>query len=121
MTNREYLVPITAENAVAGIVGSVVAVTGEKLQLVVVYLDPGEVIEWHSHPHETMVTLVEGEYDVWIGDEQFTLKPGWALWIPSDVPHRAVVGDQPVVEIEAFSPPRKEYAELMPDYDFRTV
>ncbi len=117
--HSKYVAPITEDHAEQGRVGRSVVLTGERLQLAVVYLQPHAEIPWHSHPNETMVTLTQGSYDMWIGDEQFRLVPGWAAWIPGDVPHRAVVGDELTIEVEAFAPPRDEYAQRTPQFDFR--
>ena len=114
-----YLVPITREHAVAGDLCRTVALTGERLQFVVNYLEPGTEIPWHSHQAEVMVTLQAGELEVWVGDERFVLRPGFAAWIPSNVPHRAIVGAEPAVEVEAFAPVREEFARLTPQADFR--
>lgn len=119
MEKNRYLVPISAEHAVQGRVGKSVVLTGENLQLAIVYLEPGSEIPWHSHPNEAMVTLIQGSYEMWIGEERLKLEPGWAAWIPSNVPHRAVIGDELTVEVEAFSPPREEYADRNPASDFR--
>lgn len=114
-----YLARITLDQAVEGLVGKSVVLTGDRLQLAYVYLEPHAEIPWHSHPAETLVTLVQGGYDLWIGDEHFWLEPGWAAWVPSNVPHRVRVGDQLTVEVEAFAPPREEYAIRTRQYDFR--
>jgi quercetin dioxygenase-like cupin family protein len=115
----KYLAPITLENAGPARAGRSVVLTGEQLQLAIVYLTPGAEIPWHSHPNETMVTLIQGRYELWIGDEHLTLEPGWAAWIPANMPHRALVGPEQTVEIEAFAPPRDDYAGRTPQFDFR--
>lgn len=117
--SSKYLAPITPEHAGPARAGRSVVLTGEQLQLAIVYLTPGAEIPWHSHPNETMVTLTQGRYELWIGDEQLTLEPGLAAWIPADMPHRAVVGPEPTIEVEAFAPPRDDYAGRTPQFDFR--
>jgi quercetin dioxygenase-like cupin family protein len=114
-----YLAPISIEYAGQARAGRSVVLTGELLQLAVVYLNPGAEIPWHSHPNETMVTLIAGSYELWIGDEHFQLQPGWAAWIPADMPHRALVGDHVAIEVEAFAPPRDDYAQRTPQFDYR--
>lgn len=116
-----YLAPITVDHAAQGRAGKTVVLTGNLLQLAVVYLPPNAEIPWHSHPAETIVTVISGGYDIWVGNDHFRLEPGWAAWIPANVPHRALVGTEPAVEIEAFAPPREEYAARTPHYDFRRL
>lgn len=115
----KYVAPITIEHSGPARAGRSVVLTGELLQLAIVYLTPGAEIPWHSHPNETMVTLMQGSYEMWVGDEQFRVTPGWAVWIPANLPHRAVVGDELTVEVEAFAPPRDDYASRTPQFDFR--
>lgn len=118
-TVSKYVVPITPEHATQGRVGKVVVLTGESLQFSCIYLNPGVEIPWNSHPNETMVTVVAGGYEMWVGEEHFKLVPGLAAWIPANVSHRAVVGEEPTIELEAFAPPRDEYAAKTPHADFR--
>jgi quercetin dioxygenase-like cupin family protein len=112
-------VPISPEVSAPGRIGKTVALTGHSLQLAVVYQDPGAEIPWHSHPQEALLTLLVGSMEIWIGEEHFTLRPGWAAWMPANVPHRATIGPEPTIEIEAFSPVREEYAKRTPKFDFR--
>lgn len=114
-----YLVPITEDHAVPFGIARGVFLTGEKLQLAVNYLDPGTEIPWHTHEAEVMVTLLAGEFEIWIGDQHFFLRPGFAAWIPSNVPHRAINGSTAAIEVEAFAPVREEFAGLTPQSDFR--
>jgi quercetin dioxygenase-like cupin family protein len=111
--------PLSREHAAPGRFVDGVVLTGEKLQFLCNYLDAGIEIPLHSHPHEAMIMLLEGTTQNWVGDEYFVLRPGWALWIPSDVPHRLVVGDQPAIEIEVFAPPRDDLAKKTSQWDFR--
>lgn len=114
-----YLVPITEDHAIPFGIGRGIFLTGEKLQLAVNYLEPGTEIPWHTHEAEVVVTLLAGEFEVWVGDEHFFLRPGFAAWIPSNVPHRAIIGNTPAIEVEAFAPVREEFAKLALQWDFR--
>lgn len=120
-TTSKYLVAITPEHATQGRVGRSVVLTGEQLQFACIYLQPGAEIPWHSHPNETMVTVIAGGYDLWIGDDHMELKPGFAVWVPGNAPHRAVVGSELTIELEAFAPPRDDYAERTPHANFRKL
>jgi quercetin dioxygenase-like cupin family protein len=81
----------------------------EKMMMSVVDLEPGSVVEEHSHPHEQVGLLLEGKAVFYIGDEQKTLQAGDMWRIPGNVRHRVVVLDQPTRAIDIFYPIREEY------------
>jgi unsaturated pyranuronate lyase len=82
---------------------------GERLMLSLVEFAPGAKVEPHSHPHEQLGLLIEGELTFTIGDETQTLRPGEMWRIPGGVVHSAVAGEQPVKALDAFYPIREEY------------
>ena len=82
---------------------------GASMMLSLVEFDPGAVVEAHSHPHEQVGLLVEGELTFTIGDQQETVKPGDMGRIPGGVVHSAVAGDQPVKALDVFHPIREDY------------
>jgi quercetin dioxygenase-like cupin family protein len=119
LQESKYCVPLSKEHAAPGKFVDGIVLTGEGLQLLYNYFDAGTEIPFHSHPHEAMILLLEGTTQNWVGDECFILRPGWALWIPSNIPHRLVVGDQPAIEVEIFTPPRDDLAKKTEQWDFR--
>ena len=65
----------------------------------------------HSHTYEQIVYIIAGQIRFHVGDESVTLGPGGLLQIPSDVMHWGeVVGDEPVLNLDIFTPVREEYA-----------
>ena len=82
---------------------------GERLMLSLVEFAPRAKVEPHSHPHEQLGLLLEGELTFTIGDETRTLGPGEMWRIPGGVVHSAVAGDQPVKALDAFYPIREDY------------
>ena len=82
---------------------------GERLMLSFVEFEANAVVEMHSHPHEQMGLLLEGELIFTIGDEEHVVTPGQMWRIPGDVPHKAVAGDSPVKALDVFSPVREDY------------
>lgn len=82
---------------------------GEHSMLSFVSFAPHAVVELHSHPHEQMGMLLEGELDFFIGDERHLMRPGDMWRIPGGVPHKAIAGDQPVKALDVFYPIREDY------------
>ncbi len=82
---------------------------GQQLMLSFVLFQPGAVVEPHSHPHEQMGLLLEGELEFTIGDERKVLRPGDMWRIPGGVVHSAVAGDQLVKALDVFHPIREDY------------
>lgn len=82
---------------------------GEQLQLSLVDIPPGAVIERHAHANEQMGMVVEGRAVFCIGEEQRTLGPGDFYCIPSGVPHHVTALDEPVRALDVFYPIRDEY------------
>ena len=82
---------------------------GEGLMLSLVQFEPQAVVEGHSHPHEQMGLLLEGELTFTIGGETRTLRPGQMWRIPGGVLHMCVAGDAPVRALDVFHPVREDY------------
>ena len=82
---------------------------GQNLMLSVVEFEPGAVVEWHSHPHEQMGMLLEGELEFFIGSEHTTAHPGDMWRIPSGIRHKVVAGEQPAKALDVFHPVRDDY------------
>jgi quercetin dioxygenase-like cupin family protein len=82
---------------------------GERMMLSFVEFEPHAVVEMHSHPHEQMGLLLEGELTFTIGDNEQVVLPGQMWRIPGGVPHKAVAGDAPVKALDVFCPIREDY------------
>ena len=89
-------------------------VSGERLTLAVVELDPGAVVAEHAHENEQLGLLLHGSMAFRIGDEERELGPGDTWTIPSSTPHEAVAGPEGAVVIDVFAPPRDDWAALEP-------
>lgn len=73
-------------------------------------LMPGHEPKPHSHPNEQLVYILAGTIDFHIGDEVVRLRAGGLLRVPPDVTHYGVViGDEPVLNLDVFTPARPEY------------
>jgi quercetin dioxygenase-like cupin family protein len=67
------------------------------------------VVEEHSHPHEQMGLMLEGEADFTIGGRTERVTAGQMWRIPGKVVHKVVALDKPVRAIDVFHPPREDY------------
>jgi quercetin dioxygenase-like cupin family protein len=84
-------------------------VAGDRLMLSVVEFAPRSVVEPHSHPHEQMGLLLEGELTFIVGDEKRTLRAGEMWRIPGGVVHSVFAGDEPARALDVFHPVRDDY------------
>lgn len=84
-------------------------VTGERLTLALVELEPGAVAEEHSHEHEQLGIVLRGSIRFRVGDEERELSPGATWCIPPNVPHRAEAGPDGATVLDVFAPPRSEW------------
>jgi len=82
---------------------------GEGLMLSLVEFQPRAVVEEHSHPHEQLGMLLEGELDFTIGGQASKVGPGGMWRIPGGVKHKAVAGPQGARALDVFHPIREDY------------
>lgn len=83
----------------------------ENLTVAHVRIDKGGILPEHSHPHEQVTTLIAGQLEMTIGGETYTMNPGDAVVIPSDVKHSGVALTDCAV-IDVFNPPRTDFNDL---------
>lgn len=87
------------------------AVSGEGATLALHRLMPGHEPRPHSHPQEQIAYIVSGTIRFFVGEEEHLVGPGGVLVIPPNVRHWGeVVGDEPVINLDVFTPRRPEYA-----------
>ena len=100
-----------AERASKELVSGINARTfwGEKMLAAVVDLDPNVHLPRHSHPHEQLGIVIEGQIEFIVAGEKQVLGPGEVYVIPGGVEHEARTFDQPVKVMDVFSPVREEY------------
>lgn len=81
-------------------------IVGENAMLMVMIQEPGVTGTPHKHTIENLVYVIQGRLKFKYGDEYRILGPGDGCLIPPNVEHGAieVVGDEPVVRIDCFSP-----------------
>ena len=88
-------------------------ITGERMMLAHVYLEPGCVVPKHAHDNEQLTYILEGTLRFWLGDdesEQVDVSAGEVLHIPSNLPHKAEALDR-VIDVDIFCPPRQDWLD----------
>ena len=68
----------------------------------------GAGVPEHSHPHEQIVNVLEGEFELVLAGKPYVLSPGRVLVIPSDVPHSGRATTDCRI-LDAFHPVREDY------------
>ncbi len=53
-------------------------------------VDPGGVIPRHEHPWEHEIFVLKGRMRVKIGDDEYDVGEGYAIYIPPNVPHEYI-------------------------------
>jgi quercetin dioxygenase-like cupin family protein len=87
------------------------AFSSERATLSLNRLSPGHEPWPHHHPHEQIVYIVSGRFRLYLGKEYRDMGPGSLLVVPPNVEHWGeVLGDEPVLNLDVFSPRRTEYA-----------
>ena len=75
-----------------------------------VKLEPGAGVPTHSHPHEQLGHVLEGELELTIAGEPHVLSPGDAFQIPGGVEH-AARSERGCLVMDVFQPVREDYRE----------
>lgn len=69
---------------------------------------PGTRFPEHTHEVDKVDVVLAGRFRMTARGEDVVLKPGDALAVPAGTPHAAeVVGDEPVVSLDATRPPAR--------------
>ena len=82
---------------------------GEKMLISLVDLEAGASIPPHSHPHEQLGTVLEGEVALTVAGETRVMRAGEVYVAPGGIQHSAQAGEFGVRLFEVFSPVREEY------------
>jgi quercetin dioxygenase-like cupin family protein len=82
--------------------------SGDRMMMMLLELPPGAVVPMHSHPHEQLGIVLEGEFELIIGSERRDMKAGDMYIIPGGVPHQAIGSQKKALFFDVWSPPREE-------------
>ena len=105
----EKIMDVRPKQVVQGITGHYVH--GELQTLGFIILKKGSVVPEHHHVQEQITFILEGQLDMVIGGEPYSLTAGSYHIIPSNLPHSAVAVTD-CVAIYTFSPVREDYKNL---------
>ena len=100
---------VKPKNLAPGIVGHYVH--GELHTLGFVQLQKGSIVPEHRHQQEQITYILEGQLDMIIGGQPYSLTPGQYHVIHSNIPHSAVAARDCLL-IDTFSPVREDYKDL---------
>lgn len=91
--------------------GNVRFVHADSMTLAYWTFEAGAVLAEHSHPHEQVVNLLEGELEFTLGGKTMLLTSGCAVVCPPHVPHggRALKNTR---VLDVFSPVREDFFAL---------
>ena len=85
----------------------------DKVMLVMNECQPGMALNPHSHTFEQVVYIVKGKCRYHVGDIAYEMEPGSVLVVPTGVIHYIEpVGDEAVLNLDVFAPPRADYRHL---------
>ena len=81
---------------------------GDSMSFGYVELRAGSRVPMHQHLNEQITYIMEGQLDMVIGEESYSLSSGMYHVIPSLIPHSALAVTDCKV-IDAFCPVREDY------------
>jgi len=63
----------------------------------------------HSHPHEQITYVAEGELFVFLGEDKTRIKKGDMFSVPPNLPHSVQILSDSATLIDSFSPVREDF------------
>ena len=90
-------------------------VTGDREMVAQITLKRGAIVPVHSHESEQLTYVLSGALKFVIGSDEFTVREGELLRIPSWVPHTAEALED-TFELDLFSPIRQDWIDGTDDY-----
>jgi quercetin dioxygenase-like cupin family protein len=88
--------------------------SGDNVLMVMNWLEPGMETRPHSHPFEQLAYVVSGRMRFVVGEDVFEAGAGSMIRIPPNIEHYGEpIGDEPVLNLDVFSPIREDYRHLV--------
>ena len=88
------------------------AVSGERLTMAVIDLDPSLHVPEHHHDNEQLGFVLQGKVTMVIGGEERELGVGEAYSIRSNGPHSARTGPEGATVVDIFAPVRADWEKV---------
>lgn len=82
---------------------------GDSMLVSLLDLDPNSEVPLHTHPHEQIGFVLEGEVEMTIGGEVKLMRPGEMYIVPGGLEHGGRTGNSSTRLLDIFSPVRDEY------------
>ncbi|MDH7491855.1 MAG: cupin domain-containing protein [Methanolinea sp.] len=70
-----------------GTVASRMIINNKAGSITVFSFDKDEGLSEHTAPYDAVVTILDGEAEVWVGGETHAMKEGQTIIFPANVPH----------------------------------
>ncbi|MBM3728716.1 MAG: cupin domain-containing protein [Acidobacteria bacterium] len=90
-------------------------ITGERAMVAQVFIKKGGVVPLHQHENEQITYILEGALKFELEGREVTVHKGEVLFIPSNVPHRAVAMED-CLDLDIFTPPRADWLSKHDEY-----
>ncbi|WP_050529861.1 dimethylsulfonioproprionate lyase family protein [Pseudaestuariivita atlantica] len=85
-----------------------------KMRGFVVYMPANLYYGWHHHPAEEQYTILAGSAEFeQVGTPPRIMRPGESVFHPSNVPHRTITHDTPLLAWVAWRPPHMDIAPVL--------
>ena len=76
----------------------------------------GAEVPTHKHHNEQYSLITQGSVKVIIGSKEYIIKAGQGIIIPPNVPHSFVALEDDTIDIDFFTPSRKDWIEGTDNY-----
>ncbi len=107
MANKVHWDPDSEGRVMRKGVRALTEIDGEHVTVGVTRFEPGHDLKPHKHPSEQFVCILAGTLEFHVEDEVTVLRKGDILHIPANREHWGiVVGDEPVINLDAWYPHR---------------
>ena len=71
-------------------------------------IDPGRPLPEHRHPHEQIINMLMGTFELILEGKSHMLEAGDGFVIPPDIPHTGIA-HSPCRILDIFAPVREDY------------
>lgn len=84
--------------------------SGKNIMLSFVAAKPGMEPNPHSHAHDQIIFLLEGEMELWVDNEKHVMRAGEVVHVPPGTEHFSnVLTEDGVLILDVFSPIREDF------------